>query len=257
MVVIPPLNIIKENNFHRAWYKAVNYILHHGVELKLGSREKQEIILDSTICIELTGSAVRQIINRELHPDFPFKQVEEYCKTFTYEYLEQYLNQDDDSRFKYIYMDRLANYPATFSSNKFIHEESINQLSLMRLFLYHQIKENFTSNRCQAISWIPYIDSDSKAAPCKINPPDSPCLQRIQLRHIGDGNIDVHISFRSHDCYRAWQVNLIAIVTMLNRYVLDSSRYKLIRIVEFNDSLHIYNRDKSDAKRVKPIPDYI
>lgn len=257
--MIPKHFTLEENNFNRAWYKIINYILNNGIELNLGSRDKHFPILDTSATIILKDNAINQILNKEIHSDCPFKSnaIKEYCKTLTSEYLEELEKLDSNKQFTYTYIGRLIEYPTTFSLDKGIKELAIDQLSQMRIIMYHQAKENFTSNRCQAITWIPFIDEDIKSAPCKVNPKDSPCLQRIQLRHLGNGNVDIHLHYRSHDAYKAWEANLIAVINMLKNYVLDSSRYKIVQIIEFNDSLHVYKSDVNEAKQVKSIPNYI
>ena len=81
-----------------------------------------------------------------------------------------------------------------------------------------------------------------------------PCLQRIWIRYSGEYTVDVHFSWRSRDLFGAFQSNIIALVNMLNQGVISPNNCKIKRIIDDNDSLHIYQRDWDDARKVEYLP---
>ncbi|RLG22651.1 hypothetical protein DRN77_05805 [Methanosarcinales archaeon] len=79
-------------------------------------------------------------------------------------------------------------------------------------------------------------------------------MQRIVIRYLGGDDADVHLTWRSRDLYTAWQVNIIAIIDMLNREVIRPNGCRIVKIVDYSDSLHIYESDR-EAERVKLLPE--
>jgi thymidylate synthase len=225
--MLTPIFEINSTDFNNAWAQAVQNCL-KGPEITFGDAKNPKIAKDTIQAISLTGNAIFQVESGEIHPLYPFKNIKQYCEEFTREYLEKYDKKPAEEQFSYLYFDRLE-----------------GQLPRMCESLKNQISSGVSSNRCQAITWQPWIDSQSDA---------SPCLQRIWLRHIGNNEVDVHFSWRSRDCFGAWQSNLIALVNMLYTEVLDPNNCLIKRIVDFNDSLHVYNYDWPAAAKVTANP---
>lgn len=224
-MLIPPINFIESNNFHNAWVSAVKFCNHFGIPITFGDRVEPKEARDSCQLISLMGDAIAQIEAHEIHPKFPFRLVKQYCDEFTREYLEKYLKMPWNQKFTYLYLDRLVNYDCA--------EYGItDQLSIMKDQLQDQIEFEVLSNRCQAITWYPEQDSHSNACPC---------LQRLWIRYIGDNQVDVHYDWRSRDLISAWQVNIIALTECLNREIIWPNNCKIARIVDYSDSLHIYD----------------
>ena len=224
-------DIVEETDFHRAWVSAVQMVLMSGADLVIGGAEERKPIKDSCMLIVLEGNAIKQIENRELHPQFPTKKkhLDVYCEEFTYKYLREYYNKPIEEQFSYTYFDRLVAH-------------GFDQIECLRYSLGQQISENLTSNRQQAITWLRGDDSGS------VSPP---CLQRIQIRYIPEGKVDIHLTWRSRDLYAAWQSNVICLIDMLNREVIKPNECEIVRIVDFSDSLHIYKTDIIEAKKVR------
>ncbi|MHC1610873.1 MAG: thymidylate synthase [Candidatus Methanospirareceae archaeon] len=233
------VNLIEERNFHNAWAKAIHAVLRNGTDLVIGGGDERKPIKDSCMLISMTGNAIKQIEARELHPQSPFRQIEEYCNEFTRSFLAEYSSKPVNERFSYLYFERLAQYQPTDSSN------SSDQIKILKEALAEQIKENITSNRSQAITW--YVPSDLHLS-------SPPCLQRIQIRYIPENKVDVHLTWRSRDLFTAWQPNIVCIIEMLNREVIKPNNCRIVRIIDYSDSLHIYARDLEDAKKVKFVP---
>lgn len=231
-------HFIEERNFHNAWAKAVHAVLSKGADLVIGGGDERKPIKDSCMLISMTDNAIKQIEAHELHPQYPFKRIEEYCNQFTRTFLEEYRSKPVNERFTYLYFDRLAQYePASGNSS--------DQITLLKDAFADQIKQNITSNRSQAITW--YVPSDIQRS-------SPPCLQRIQIRYIPENNVDVHLTWRSRDLFTAWQSNIVCIIEMLNREVIKPNNCQIVRITDYSDSLHLYARDIEDATRVKLVP---
>ena len=227
-------DIVEENDFNRAWTSAVQMVLMNGADLVIGGTEERKPIKDSCMLISLEGEAIKQIERKEVHPQYPFKRVDEYCREFTREFLDEYKKKADTEKFSYLYFERLSSYwdePAV-----------LDQLLVLKNALYTQKAYQITSNRTQGIIWYPAIDLLNNY---------SPCLQRIQIRYIPDNKVDVHLTWRSRDLYAAWQSNVICLIDMLNREVIRPNNCQIVRIVDFSDSLHIYRTDITEAKKVR------
>ena len=229
---LPPAILISETNFHNAWARAVRHVLRDGKRMTIGDPSEPKPIKDACVLFELTGDAIGQIESHELHPQFPFRHIDHYCHEFTREYLSEYVEKPEQERFSYLYFERLAMY------------EDLDQIRRLRKCLALQKKAGITSNRDQAITW--QVKNDLGSA-------SPPCLQRIVIRYLGEDSVDVHLTWRSRDLYTAWQANIVAIIDMLNREVIRQNNCRIVRLIDYSDSLHIYKSDK-DAERVKPLP---
>ena len=237
--------IIKETNFHNAWWMALAKVISNGTDIVIGDATERKPIRDSCMLISLEGNAIKQIEAREIHPQYIFKNVDEYCKEFTRTFLEEYQQRWDSIRkFAYLYYERLAAY-VTRPGDVREMSRSFDQIAHLNLMLREQILSNIASNRSQAITWVPEYDSGSRSPPC---------LQRIQVRYIPDGKVDVHFSWRSRDLYGAWQSNIICLIAMLNQEVIVPNNCKIARIVDYSDSLHIYHFDLEAAMLVHEVP---
>ncbi len=218
----PPTNLIQAVGLADAWAQAVNYVMKYGMEIRT---EYGPMSRDICSVIEIREPYAEPM----LHPQFPTKEM--HVK----EYLKQWERDYDWKKqgFEYNYMDRLINYP---SRNK-----DVDQLKAIKELLPQGI-----SRRRQAITWIPERDLFVKE--------DQPCLQRLWVRDIGEGNAEMHCMWRSRDLFAAWNSNMVGLLTMIKREVLEPNNLKLIKVVDFCNSLHIYEADWEAASKVKPLP---
>jgi len=226
---LPPTILIQEDDFHNAWARAVRYLLRDGRKMTIGDASEPKPITDACVLFELTGDAIRQIEDRELHPQFPFRHIDQYCEEFTREYLLKYLEKPDQKRFSYLYFERLASWNG-------------DQIEKMSSNLDEQITLGISSNRHQALTWSYILDPESNS---------SPCLQRIWIRYLSDQSVEVHLTWRSRDGFGAFQANIIAIIDMINREITRPNNCKIVKIVDYSDSFHIYQSDIVAAKKVK------
>jgi len=218
----PPTNLIQAFGLADAWAQAVNYVMRNGMEIRT---EYGPLSKDICSVIEIREPYAEPM----LHPQFPTKEL--HVK----EYLKQWERDYDWKKqgFEYNYMDRLINYP---SRNK-----DVDQLKAIRDLLPQGV-----SRRRQVITWIPERDLFVKE--------DQPCLQRLWVRALGDGNAEMHCMWRSRDLFAAWNSNMVGLLTMIKREVLEPNDLKLVKVVDFCNSMHIYEADWEAASKVKPLP---
>jgi thymidylate synthase len=246
MIQLAPEKTIEDQDFHQAWARAAKFCLKRGVPIVFGTLAEPKNARDTVQKIILTGKAIGQIEKREIHPNFPFKQISRYCDEYTRKYLEEYLKKPEDKRFAYLYFERLAHYEASDGS-------AVDQLVLLREQIAEQIETGIVSNRAQMITWERKKDDRSKAPPC---------LQSIWPRPYlptkGDGApvVDVHLRWRSRDLMSAWQANLICVAEMLDREVFIPNKCKIARIIDDNDSLHAYEADLWIAESLPISPQF-
>lgn len=220
--MLTPHHTIIAEDFNTAWLQVLRNCL-KGKEITFGDTEHTKYAMDTSQTIILRDRAVRQIERRDIHPNNPFKLVNQYCNEFTWPYLKDYDLKPEDGKFAYQYFDRFVRY------NGFI-----NQLRAMRHDLEIQIATNILSNRSQAITWQPEEDMGNVA---------SPCLQRIRIRYEGELKVSVKFNWRSRDGWGAWQSNLIALIDMVYREVVDPNECIIEEIIDDNDSIHVYKPD--------------
>ena len=218
----PPTNLIHAVGLADAWAQAVNFVMKNGMLIKT---EYGPMSRDICSVIEIREPFVEPM----LHPHFPTKEL--HVK----EYLKQWERDYDWKKqgFEYNYMDRLINYPS--------RGKDVDQLKAIRDLLPQGV-----SRRRQAITWIPERDLFVKE--------DQPCLQRLWVRVIGEGNAEMHCMWRSRDLFAAWNSNMVGLLTMIKREVLEPNKLTLVKVVDFCNSLHIYEADWEAASNVKPLP---
>ncbi len=249
----PPTIFIKAATLPDAWGQAVSEIMKNGmiIQTEYGPASR-----DVCSVIEVTHPYESPM----LHPDFPTKM------QHTEEYLKQWYREYDwiGQGFDYNYMNRLTHYPAAR------RECDIEYMKLLEKaggrkepeFYYaknpegkdfiDQISEiaakinKGISRRVQAITWVPSRDLFVKE--------DQPCLQRLWMRNLLDGNCELHVMWRSRDLYAAWNSNLIGLLTMVDREILKPNKMKLVKLIDFCNSLHIYEADWEAASKVRKLP---
>lgn len=257
---VPPTAHIIANGLPDAYYKAVKECLKYGAIKKREYGNTKDII----ILIEVNNPLQEPM----LHQDFPTKglHLQEYIKQVEREYNWKVQGHE------YNYIDRLVNYPRTdinsdqtgYYKVKQSSTKTIDQIKTIKEKIAERIKkageggECIVSNRDQAITWV--VERDLFVEE------DQPCLQRIQIliysfptidRNNGDiiipGKGEIHFNWRSRDLYAAWNSNMVALILFLKKEIFDPNNIKIIRIVDFLSSLHIYETDWEDAKKVRPV----
>ncbi len=262
----PPTKHIIANGLPDAYYKLIRITLNEGA-IKKRFYGKPVNTYDIISLTEIN----HPLLEPMLHPNFPTKELhlKEYEKQWERDY--DWKKQG----FEYNYMNRLINYPVTPDFGNLLDNEYyckseidddyfIDQLKVTRENIAKRIEkggECLVSNRDQAITWIPDRDMF-------INE-DQPCLQRLlilvyEYPHFGlnkeegnqqtlfKGKAEFHATWRSRDLYSAWNSNMTALINMLNKEIFEPNNLELIRVIDFCNSLHIYESDWEQAKLVKP-----
>lgn len=249
---LPPTTHIIANGFPEAYYKAIKKCLECGA-LKWRDYNGPVLTKDIISLIEINDPLQKPM----LHPNFPTKELhlQEYIKQFErgYDWRQQ--------GFAYSYIDRLINYPRTDLYSNHTGYYRVKQSDSNVIDQIKTIKEKFAdiinkggdclvSNRYQAITWVPerdlFVDEDQ------------PCFQRAQFFIYsfpkGDtpGKGEVHIMWRSRDLYAAWNSNMVALNLFFKKEIFGPNNIKIVRCIDFDNSLHIYQNDWEDAEKVKP-----
>ncbi len=60
--------------------------------------------------------------------------------------------------------------------------------------------------------------------------------------------------WRSRDLFAAWNSNMVGLLTMVKKEVFEPNNLNLVKVVDFCNSLHIYEADWEAASKVKPLP---
>jgi thymidylate synthase len=247
------INIIEENDFSEAWHKAILFVLAYGALMKFGSKKEPKQAFNSIQCIILYGHAINQILRGEFHPQYSFggQRGDTYTNEFDRDwFLLEYSKFPEIKKFVYTYIGRIIRYTRPsqsipeFIKYFFLKKECFtDQLVVVRDQLKEQIETGIISNRSLIITWMPFRDLFSNSPPC---------LQRINIVYLGNNEVEVHITWRSRDLFRAWMANLVGLIRMINKEIVIPNDCKIVRIVEWIDSLHIYNGDIDEAKRIRP-----
>ena len=210
-----------------AWQKLVKEVMKNGTVLPTEYGPKSKDLCALTVVRHPYSDPT-------LHPSFPTRELHlaEYIKQFdrNYDWRKQ--------GFTYTYMDRFTHYPVDnpFAQDKI---EEFDQLALLK----NQLTDSF-GRRNQIITWVPVVDDMND---------EPPCLQRIWMRRLNDTDVEMHCDWRSRDLFTAWNSNYIAILTMIKREILDPLNLKLVKLVDFCDSLHIYDTDWEEASKIKTV----
>jgi thymidylate synthase len=63
----------------------------------------------------------------------------------------------------------------------------------------------------------------------------------------------MHCMWRSRDLFTAWNSNYVGLLTMVKKEILEPNNLRLIKVVDFCNSLHIYKADWESAATIKRI----
>lgn len=220
---IPPTLLIQSEDFRNAWARAVSKIMEKGVIIPADNKRSVKT-KDACVIISLEGNAIQEILDHKLHPYVPqSKGLDLYIKQFNESSVEAIKSKGEQP---YTYLSRT--------------KRQVDVLARLEL-----LKQTF-NKRVQLITWQPFDD---------LGEVDVPCLQRIWFRNLGNNEVEVHLSWRSHDAYGAWMWNIIGIFDYLRREVFEPAGLTPVKFVEFNNSLHIYDYDWKKASAIYELPE--
>ncbi len=229
-------------SFPRAWEEAVKFVRKSHEILEFGGGKEVKHAHDSQCTIILDEHAVREVLNHVVHPSDPFA-----TELKIREYIKEYSDSFDASKFDYTYYDILKNGFKMNGSLTFDtpFDDYFNQIEALRKGLEKQVKEQLSSNRNVAILWNPVVHTYSIKA--------QPCWNEVSVRWKPGNKVELFWTFRSHDLFQAWEANTIAMTTFLNRDVVEPCGCEIMEICEFNYSLHIYDYNLDVANNIKEV----
>ena len=172
--------------------------------------------------IDEDGKNTREVQNLQvtvLHPSegWPIPQIGWDIPGLE-KYAEQLLS-DENNGFDYTYGERLRLYPDTGGIYK------MDQID----FLVGRLKDNPTTRRAIAITWVPEWDAIGHHVPC---------LQLIDFLFRAD-KLHLTAFFRSHDILRAYPPNLYGLNKLLE-HVAREAGMESGSITTISASAHIY-----------------
>jgi thymidylate synthase len=156
---------------------------------------------------------------------------DEYARTLIYGY-------KPTTKFEYDYHKRLFEWGSgkqgdgivTFTgdtpANTFYVKGETNQIN----YIIEKLKQQVTSRRAIATTWIPPVDEKRV---------DVPCLQLIQFL-IRDNKLEMFVVFRSEDMLSGFGQNIYGL-TALQKYIADELDIKVGPYHHYVISAHIYH----------------
>ncbi len=222
---------ILETSLALAWQKAIEFVLKSPEHITFGGGKEVKHARDSQCTIILDSNAVGDALAGRTHPLDPFCTLNK-LPVYKSEYTEGYPHENHDytyySRLKQGFKTPLGRY--------------LNQIEVLRDGLQKQIDEGLSSNRNVAILFNPEIENFSGKS--------TPCWNEVLIRLLDDRNVSVHLTFRSHDLWGAWEANMCSILDFLNRDVIAPCGCSIKWAQEVNYSLHIYESDTDAAQKI-------
>lgn len=207
--------------------------------------------VDSTMMFTVKNPAAEPRFHR-CFPGGP-ADLQEYRMEVLEGIKDHWVDLNDKSKWQYTYHERLTKYqdPRLVKWNNPIegpHAGPLPPLDQIQKMIEHLAKSPYT-RRCQAITWQPWEDMDSS---------DPPCLQRIWCRILvgddGEWWLNMNVSFRSRDAYKAAFMNADAFICLMKYIAFEVSRIAerpvhLGHYCDMSDSYHIYGKDIAQFTR--------
>jgi thymidylate synthase len=196
--------VIRANSISDAWYRGLNLIWNHGHEVtdERGSRIREYLNLMIVIQNPYIDRIPKDISWNE-------ERLEEYAK--------QLISGENVQDFEYTYGQRLRNW-----------NEEIDQIA----YVIDKLKQNPTTRRATAVTWVPTIDTVVDEVPCMI-------IDDFKIR---GGKVNLTTLFRSHDFAGAYPANLYGLSRLLE-YVGGEVGISPGMITTISASAHIYEHD--------------
>ncbi|AKB85649.1 MULTISPECIES: thymidylate synthase [Methanococcoides] len=203
--------IIKAQTISDAWYRGLNVIWNHG-----------KVITDER------GSQIREFMNLMVVIDDPYRNEIPADIAWNQERLEEYAKQlitgENAQDFEYTYGQRLRNW-----------DDKTDQIA----YVIEKLKNNTTTRRATAVTWIPDVDTKVDEVPCMI-------IDDFKIR---DGKVHLTTVFRSHDFAGAYPANLYGLSKLLE-YVADNVGLSAGTITTVSISAHIYDHDWDKIEKI-------
>jgi len=272
---IPKTIMIKNTNFFNVWALACHAVSKYGVVVPSGPNYTSNpeyvppLIKEVRACIEHGEDSINQMLNMRIPPLY-----------MQHEGIQEYINQltpgtkefEHGRTFHYTYGLRLREMRKYYKYCDWTaHTECTGYINYNKCEYYNEGK--FTANECyidqlqfisehldpfnkrlEAITWIPEIDLPSTIK--DENKRSVPCLQQLHIENYYDKYYTIVSTWRSRDLYKAHPWNMVGLVNTIDKLIqatrerLGLPKLKLVQVVEFIDSLHIYENEWDQAKKV-------
>jgi thymidylate synthase len=203
--------IIRAKSISDAWYRGLNIIWNHG-----------NVITDER------GSQIREFMDLMVVIEDPYTDRIPKDTAWNEERLEEYAKQlisgENVQDFEYTYGQRLRNWNGEVDQIEYVIEK---------------LKENPTSRRATAVTWVPPVDTKVSEVPCMI-------VDDFKIRN---GKVHLTTLFRSHDFGGAYPANLYGLSRLLE-YVADRVGVEPGMITTVSISAHVYDHDWDMAENI-------
>jgi hypothetical protein len=258
-VAVPTFHIAAET-IPEAFYRAVEFVWHHGAQIRTQYDRKDQTgayidppSREATVSIEIkspfgdpryptiawseTGKYIAEIMGAKDHLVVPYDELVELTR-------KGKPGQAEAKRWPYTYSQRLRSYPLPDGS-------TINQIERA----IERLLEDHTTRRAVMTTRVPAVD-------CFLAD-DIPCLGEVHLRCQEDqDDLVIHMTtyWRSRDLYKAWCDNVVGLTFMHQTIAKEIERRsgRKTRVGVYKDvstSLHIYGQDAKhiagDGDKVK------
>jgi thymidylate synthase len=259
--------MIKNAGLSTSWALSVYAINNYGMTIQ-GEPDRPnthpQLTKDGCLTIEYGSAAIREILLKYLHLLYPQQHgLDEYVRQYDMDSPEYYHANISDKRFDYTYTKRMRRTECTceqymggqcdgwsgdylckyFKDGEYTDGACyIDQLKYIAEHL-----EPF-NRRLQAITWVVEEDLDTDLS--------IPCLQRVQVRNLGNGYYEIFFDWRSRDLMKAYLWNIIALVSSINELINETRKVQHLEpltLVEVTDRItaaHIYYPEWELANRV-------
>lgn len=196
--------IIRASTISDAWYRGLNMIWNHGHEVT-----------------DERGSRIREYLNLMIIIGNPYSDRIPGDISWNEERLEEYAKQlitgENVQDFEYTYGQRLRNW-----------NEQVDQIA----YVIDKLKNNPTTRRATAVTWVPTVDTVVDEVPCMI-------IDDFKIR---GGKVNLTTLFRSHDFAGAYPANLYGLSRLLE-FVAGEVGVEPGMITTVSASAHIYEHD--------------
>lgn len=184
-----------------------------------------------------------------IHKAFPggLNDLEKYRSEVLYGVHDYFMNDlSNENRWQYTYSERIFEYKVPCNCNGIVSddllyggdicpkcgntgEQKINQVDEV----VDMLKKAPHTRRAQIVTWQTWKDLGKNCVHG-----DPACLQRIQVR-VQDGKLNMNVSMRSNDGYKAAFMNMYAF-TELQKVIADEVGVDVGEYSHYADSFHIY-----------------
>lgn len=268
---LPPTIMIKNSDFLNTWALACYSVDKYGIVIPASPNYTDNPNYRSPLIKEVAGTieygedAIKQILDKIIHPLYPHHNgIVEYINQLT-PGTEEFEN---GRGFHYSYGLRLremncmcdyfigpcdgviGDYDCEYY-NKGEYTEGKCYLDQLKFIAQNLDPFN---KRMQAITWIPNIDLEATIVDEMKQ--SVPCLQRLRAENYYDKYYTLITNWRSRDLFKASMWNTIGYVNTIDTLIkeerkkLELPELKLMKVVEFIDSLHVYEQDWDKLSKV-------